>query len=195
VNKTVLQFNAGLVVQPKARPNALHERILGDADVRLFLNGIENKRDKLLFSTIYLLGLRISECLAIKKKDIYQVRDGSYKLYILGKGSKERVLTLPESLALELLAAGNDELVFPSRSGKLLTRSYIHKLIKTYSAISGLSEFLSCHWLRHTHATTAIENGCDLHVLQASLGHSSLAITSKYLHVRGEQSSCSFVSI
>ena len=67
-----------------------------------------------------------------------------------------------------------------------------------WGIIVGMKKFcekVSSHWLRHSHATCAIENGCDLHLLQQSLGHSSLAITGKYLHARPNQSSSQFVSL
>jgi site-specific recombinase XerC len=51
------------------------------------------------------------------------------------------------------------------------------------------------YWFRHSHATLAIEGGCDLHLLQQSLGHSSLEITSKYLHARPNQGSSQFLGL
>jgi integrase/recombinase XerD len=82
--------------------------------------------------------------------------------------------------------------VFLSCRGAGIKHTRLHYIIKKASREAGISEKASSHWLRHSHATEAIEPDCDLHLLQLSLGHSSLAVTSKYLHARPDQSSSEF---
>jgi integrase/recombinase XerD len=79
-----------------------------------------------------------------------------------------------------------------SDNGAGIKHTRLHYIVKEASREAGISEKVSSHWLRHSHATGAIERGFDLHLLQQSLGHSSLAVTSKYLHARPDQSSSQF---
>jgi site-specific recombinase XerD len=51
------------------------------------------------------------------------------------------------------------------------------------------------HWLRHAHATHALERGAPLHLVQATLGHASVATTSKYLHARPTDSSARYLGV
>ena len=59
---------------------------------------------------------------------------------------------------------------------------------------AGVNSNASSHWLRHSHATHALEGGCDLHLLQQSLGHADLGTTQKYLHARPDQGSSQHLS-
>ncbi|MGK7892921.1 MAG: tyrosine-type recombinase/integrase [Xenococcus sp. (in: cyanobacteria)] len=54
---------------------------------------------------------------------------------------------------------------------------------------------VSAHWLRHAHAGHSLENECDIDVLMRSLGHSSLTVTSKYLHARSNEGSSLFLEL
>ena len=87
------------------------------------------------------------------------------------------------------------EAIFASRSGQRLDRMRGHRIIKAAAQEAGITPAISAHWLRHAHATAAIERGCELHLLQQSLGHASLAVTSKYLHARPERGSSEFVEV
>jgi len=55
------------------------------------------------------------------------------------------------------------------------------------------TEAVSPHWLRHAHASHALDRGARIHLVQATLGHSSVAITSAYLHARPNDSSALFL--
>ena len=57
----------------------------------------------------------------------------------------------------------------------------------------GLMEGGSPHWLRHAHATHSLERGAPIHLVQATLGHATVATTSRYLHARPSQSSAEFI--
>jgi site-specific recombinase XerD len=54
---------------------------------------------------------------------------------------------------------------------------------------------VSPHWLRHAHATHALERGAPIHLVQATLGHASVATTGRYLHARATQSSAIYLAI
>lgn len=61
-----------------------------------------------------------------------------------------------------------------------LRRTSAHVLLKKIAERAGLTDKISCHWLRHSHATEAIKGGCDISLLQQSLGHSSIPTTFIY---------------
>ena len=76
--------------------------------------------------------------------------------------------------------AGPDDPVFRSRKGgTAITRRQADRLVKAAAARAGLSPEISAHWLRHTHASHALDRGAPIHLVQAPLGHASLATTSK----------------
>src|SRR5690606_33145436 len=99
-----------------------------------------------------------------------------------------------ESLIIDLrqlrrAADPDDGYVFRNRQGCRLSCSYARRLLREAS-LEVLGRAVSPHWMRHSHATHALENGAPLHVIQATLGHANVATTSAYLHVRpGEGSS------
>ena len=60
---------------------------------------------------------------------------------------------------------------------------------------AGLSERPSPHWLRHAHATHALERGAPIHLVQATRGHASVATTGRYLHARSTDSSAHYLAV
>ena len=60
---------------------------------------------------------------------------------------------------------------------------------------AGLRAGVSPHWLRHAHATHALERAAPIHTVQATLGHASVATTGKYLHARPTDSSARYLAV
>jgi len=80
--------------------------------------------------------------------------------------------------------------VFASRKGGgLLTERAILGLLKRAAARAGLEAPVNPHWLRHAHASHAIDRGATLQEVQSTLGHGNIATTPGYLHARPETSS------
>ena len=67
--------------------------------------------------------------------------------------------------------------------------------MKTAAARAGLSEDVSAHWLRHAHAFHSLDRGAPVHLVQATLGHASVATTGRYLHARPTDSSARYLGI
>lgn len=85
--------------------------------------------------------------------------------------------------------AGDNDAVFPSRKGGTpLSARQINQLVKDI-AIASIKKDISPHWLRHAHATHALDRGTAPQLVQATLGHESLSTTGKYAHARPQQSS------
>ena len=118
---------------------------------------------------------------------------GKVQLSVLGKGHKRREVLLPEVVARSLLSlrgdAGANDPVFASPRGGHLTERAVNYMLKRAATNAGINPKLSAHWLRHAHASHAIERGAALPVVQATLGHDNVATTSGYLHARPDTSS------
>jgi integrase/recombinase XerD len=121
-------------------------------------------------------------------------RDGGrVQLSVLGKGHKRREVLLPEVVSRSLLSlrgdAGANDPVFASPRDGHLTERAVNYMLKRAAANAGINPKLSAHWLRHAHANHAIDRGAALPVVQSTLGHGNIAVTSGYLHARPGDSS------
>lgn len=134
-------------------------------------------RDLLLFLLLYGGGLRISEAIDLKWG---QVSGDGRHVRVFGKGKKERIVTLPGSIAdFVMKAPKTDEYVLGQ---KLPVRS-AYEVIRSLGVRAGLLRPIHPHALRHSYATHLLTDGADLRTLQELLGHSSLAATQKYTHL------------
>ncbi len=191
-----LPTNVGKRVKPPNPKQGLSQRILDSNEVSQLILATAPGRDRLLFSLIYACGLRVSEICALTWNDLTPRDDGGQAL-IYGKGQKSRIVLIPTGLwqgLRELPRSERTDAVFYSYRHKPLERTWVHKLLKKAAEKAGVNSNASSHWLRHSHATHALEGGCDLHLLQQSLGHADLGTTQKYLHARPDQGSSQHLS-
>jgi integrase/recombinase XerD len=109
------------------------------------------------------------------------------------------VVKLPGTLwdELQRLRKGEDleAPIFASRKGKgRLTTVQVTRIVKAAAQrvedLDGkVADQVSPHWLRHAHASHSLDNGAPIHLVQATLGHASVATTGRYLHARPTESS------
>ena len=132
-----------------------------------------------MIKTAYLLGLRIDELLNLHWQDFF---DGNQKVKVIGKGSKERIITVPETLVSELKALGTNGFIFQNYLGEKMTAVAAHKLLKKVISKAVLSGDISWHWFRHSCASHSLKNGASLESVRRKLGHSSIAVTNVYVH-------------
>lgn len=184
-------FNAGVAVRLPKIENRLAERIVDRDQVRDLLREAAkgSPRDHALLVTMYYAGLRISEVCGLEWRHIKARDNGQCQVTVYGKGGKTRTVLLPEKAASALLAlrgdAGETDPVFRGREGDgRLDPSRVHQIIKAVAARAGLPAEFSAHWLRHANASHALDAGAPAHVVQQTLGHASLATTSRYVHAR-----------
>ena len=119
---------------------------------------------------------------------------------VYGKGGKTRVVLLPATVWRELVSIRDGALpdapVFASRiKGGFLTTTQVRRLVYAIATAPSLDERPSPHWLRHAHATHALERGAAIHLVQATLGHASVATTGRYLHARPTDSSARYLPV
>lgn len=191
-------FNVGAVVKLPPIKNTLAERITDEAAVQRLLALTCEGRNGAILKTIYGGGLRISEACGLKWRDL-SARDDGGQVTVYGKGGKTRVVILSASIWSALMAlrdeAVSDAPVFRSRKGGHLDPVQVHRIVKEAAARAGLPVGFSAHWLRHAHASHSIDRGAPIHLVQATLGHSSVATTGRYLHARPTESSGKYLAV
>jgi integrase/recombinase XerC len=158
-----------------------------------FKDDFEGVRNRLILELLYDTGIRRSELVGIKNADV----DYSASLLkVTGKRNKQRLIPFAERLKNLLIAyteirgketdSGSDWF-FIRKNGKQLSTGIVYNIVKrSLSDISTLSK-RSPHVLRHSFATSMLNNGAELNAVKELLGHSSLASTSVYTHTTFEE--------
>lgn len=162
--------------------------VLTKDEVRRLIDSTDTVKSRLIVSLLYSTGLRVSEVVNLKKEDVNLGEKTGWVRR--GKGSKDRLFMLSETLSKELQEyfddrASNHNYVF-SKDKPLTTRN-IQKIIKGARHRAGITKKTTPHTLRHSFATHLLEQGIDIRVIQAMLGHSSLSTTQVYTHVSSDQ--------
>jgi integrase/recombinase XerD len=192
-----LSQNVASLVKSVSTPQKLSDKLINHEDIKLMVTHAKTKRDKAIIKMLYSLGLRISELIKIKWADFYN--DGSFiNLTVIGKGNKPRTLLITNSLYNQLLKLKEDknDYIFHAYSRKsALTRQSVNIFLNKLRVNLGIENKVTPHMFRHTHATMSIKNGCDLSLLQQSLGHSSIRTTEQYLNYRKNEGSTQFIDI
>ena len=195
-----LQFNVGKAVKAPPIKNKLAERIMSEADAMRMLALVDSPRDRAFLTLLYGGGLRISEACALRWKDFAERDGGAGQATVFGKGGKTRAVLLSPNTWRTLQAqrgeAGGDDPVFRSRKGgACITTRQADRIVGAAAERAGLSAEISAHWLRHAHASHALDRGAPIHLVQATLGHASVATTGRYLHARPSESSARFLGV
>jgi integrase/recombinase XerD len=152
-------------------------------------------RDRAMLELLYATGLRVSELVTLKLRDVNTI--AGY-LLAFGKGAKERLVPMGESASAKVKEyvftvrnsqdrKGTNEYLFLSRLGDKMTRQAFWNVIDKRSKQAGIWKKISPHTLRHSFATHLLENGADLRSVQIMLGHADLSSTQIYTHVTRER--------
>jgi integrase/recombinase XerD len=178
--------------------NSLSERIMSEEDVGALIAHEPDERNRVLLTILYMGGLRVSEACGLRWRNL-QDRGAAGQILVHGKGGRTRAIMLPAAVCGQLTGlrgvAGADAPAFASRSGKPLERSRVLRIVKEASQRAGIAANVTTHWLRHAHASHALDHGAPIHLVQATLGHRSVATTSRYLHARPGESSARYLAV
>jgi integrase/recombinase XerD len=193
-----LPFDVAAPLRLPALREKLAERILEETDVLRMIALEGMPRNKAILLTLYAGGFRVAELCSLKWSDL-QNRDKAGQITVFGKGNKTRTILMPSTVwnALQSLRGDANETapVFKSRKKGHLDESMIWRIVSNAAKRAGIEKEVSCHWLRHAHASHALDRGAPIHLVQATLGHSSIATTGKYLHARPTDSSANYLPV
>ena len=218
------QFDVGKMVEVQQQKKNLAERILSEEQVLSIILKEQDPRNHAILRTLYSAGLRVSELSKLQWKDVQPRAEDMGQLTIFGKGRKTRVVLVSSTTYAYILAQGpsgttRESYVFPSTGGgrhkgvggplhpsqlgRIVERAAIQAGVETYSSqemrggiIQDVTHSrVSPHWLRHAHASHALERGASIALVQATLGHESITTTSGYTHARPGESSSRYLQI
>ncbi len=155
----------------------------------------EDLRDRAMLELLYATGLRVSELVNLKLREVNL--DSGY-LMTVGKGNKERLVPIGESARVQVAVyldtvrllldpLRQNPHFFLSRLGGVMSRQAFWNIIKKRAEMAAIRKNISPHTLRHSFATHLLENGADLRSVQIMLGHADLASTQIYTHVTRER--------
>ena len=172
-------------------PEVLSTEEIDQIEASIDLSKWEGHRNRAIIEVLFSCGLRVSELVNLKLSNLYL--DEEF-VRVLGKGSKERLIPISQKAIQELrfwfydrqlmkIKPGEEDYVFLNRYGSHLTRTMILIMIKRQAVTAGITKTISPHTLRHSFATSRLEGGADLRVIQALLGHESIGTTEIYTHI------------
>lgn len=160
--------------------------ILGPDEVVRFLEAVPSLKCRTALATAYGAGLRVSEVVTLKLRDI----DSSRMLIRIehGKGAKDRYVMLSAQLLQILrtywrLARPRHWLFAGRDADQPLSPTVLHAACRSATKAAGLHKQVSVHTLRHSFATHLLENGTDIRIIQVLLGHNQLSTTARYTQV------------
>ena len=181
-------------IEPPKKPSRL-PTCLSLEEVELLLDAPDMSkpggiRDKAMLELMYASGLRVSELISLKRKNL-NLKKGIVTIF--GKGAKERKVPVGE-FAMEYVVKyinevrgknknSGSEYLFLNKNGDPISRQYFFMQIRKYATQVGIDKVISPHTLRHCFATHMLEGGAQLRAVQEMLGHTNIATTQIYTHI------------
>jgi integrase/recombinase XerD len=188
-----LPYNVGAAVKLRPNRDSLPQRFLEESEVAKLIDAAPPGRDRVLLKLLYVSGVRVAELCGLKWCDALPRQSGG-QITVFGKGGKTRSILLKPNvwqqlLSLQASARAVDSIFRSRKGGGQLDSSQVRRIVYAAARKAGIEKKVSPHWLRHAHASHALERSAPLHLVQATLGHASIATTGRYLHARPTDSS------
>ncbi len=153
------------------------------------------RRNRAIIEVLYGSGLRVSELVNLKFSDI---RFDEGFMIIRGKGDKQRMVPVSDMSVEQIhlyeplrnkldIKKGEEDFVFLNRRGAHLTRTMVLIMLKNLALLAGIKKTISPHTLRHSFATSMLEGGANLRVIQMLLGHEQITTTEIYTHIDNQR--------
>lgn len=170
-----------------SQPDRKKPRRPGDKAMRL--------RDKAMLEVLYATGLRVSELVSLRVRDLKlevgyldcQGKGGKVRAVPLGNSAKEALEQYLDQARQSMLKGRASALIFVTNRGQGMTRQGFWKMLRRYGELAGIRSPLKPHAVRHSFATHLLQRGADLRAVQMMLGHSDISTTQIYTHVLKER--------
>jgi integrase/recombinase XerC len=166
-----------------------------EADTKKLVDALDQSTEdwktlnvKMLITIFYATGMRLSELITLKDK---QIDFSKSQIKVLGKGNKERIIPVSKEIVATIRGyqqlkkrdfEKTDDFLLVTEKGKKMYPKYAYLLVNGILGQASTLDKKSPHILRHTFATHLMNNGADLNAVKELLGHSSLASTQVYTH-------------
>lgn len=182
--RNVLNYRKKIDIHFTKTPSKL-PIVLSREEISRIIEVISNEKHRLMISIGYAGGLRVSEVINVKIKDLNL---DELTVHLKGaKGNKDRITVLPEKLVENIrnIIANKDSgsYVFASERGGKLTERTAQKVFENALRKTGIRKDATFHSLRHSFATHLLENGVDVRYVQELLGHANIRTTQLYTKV------------
>jgi len=170
---------------PRPKKPLTLPKMLSKRDVNKIFSVTTNLKHLMALQLCYGMGLRVSEVVNIKIKDIDSSR---MQVHITNaKGKKDRYMPLPESILEPLREYYKiykpKEYLLEGQYGGQYSKGSVQNIFKKAMKKAGVHKDIGVHGLRHSYATHLLESGADLRFIQELLGHNSIKTTMQYTHV------------
>ena len=158
------------------------------------LSAAQGLRDEAILEFLYATGVRISELIHTKRKDVLTEVE---LVRVIGKGNKERIIPIGRAAIAsvqkylrearpKLANENSEDVLFLNRRGRPFSRMGLWKILRKYVTQAGITKRVSPHTIRHSFATHLLEGGADLRAVQEMLGHTDISTTQIYTHLDRE---------
>jgi integrase/recombinase XerD len=178
---------------PRPKKRLQLPKVLGEQEITRLFNALGNKKHKAILFTAYSAGLRVSEVVSLRLKDIDSDR---MQIFVeKAKGKKDRYVSLSPVLLdilreyVKLWRPPPQVYLFEGHGapGSMYSARSCQKIFQLARQRAGIRKDVSFHSLRHSFATHVLEKGMDIRYIKDILGHFNIKTTERYLHVRKEQ--------
>ena len=192
-------FNVATAVNLPTIEDTLTEKLLTEKEVKQIIASATNTRDRAILMTLYVTGMRVSELCELEWRNLNA--ETQCVSFLSAKGKKtivQRITSLSFWQAITEIRSNSTTptaKVFTSRDENSITRQGVHAIVKQCAEKAMIEKPVSAHWLRHAKASHSLANGANVALVSRDLGHSSIAITSRYLHAMPSESSADFLNI
>lgn len=154
-----------------------------------FSDDFDGLRDRLVLELLFGTGIRLSELISLKQKDVHLTEK---VIKVLGKRNKERIIPIHTALVSlidlylveknKLQDSNNTEVLIVTNTGVQVYPKLIYRITQKYLSLISTQEKKSPHILRHSFATSLLNKGADINAIKDLLGHANLAATQVYTH-------------
>lgn len=195
-----LPFDTARPLRLPAMRDTLSERVIEESSLLRMIDLEPNPRNAAILTLMYAAGLRVSELVGLRWRDVRARSSGQGQITVLGKGQKTRTILLSAGVFTRLAAlregADDESPVFASRKkGGSLHPCHVLRITKRAARRAGIGRSVRNHDLRHSHATHSLERGAPISLVSQTLGHASISTTGRYLHARPDDSSGRFLPL